>query len=127
MEPALLQSQSPEVHPHAAASPSHSRRARRTHRATLRWGSFRGFDETFLQFGQAAGFGGTQIPVQTLPQYGRSLFRLEELKSRRFTAFDRQQRIARSLAALREPVQFQVTMADWQWFDEHSDLEDEFE
>jgi hypothetical protein len=52
---------------------------------------------------------------------------LEELKARRFTLIGKEERIARSLAALREPPPFQLTLQDWERLEQTSDIEDEFE
>ncbi len=125
MEAALLQAQTPEL-ALPTVSLSHSRRARRTHRVVGQWG-FLGLYESFLRVGQAAGLGRPQMPSQTLRANDLPLSKLEQLKVRRFSTIGREDRIARSLAALREELPFQLTAADWQWLDEHSDIEDDFE
>jgi hypothetical protein len=56
-----------------------------------------------------------------------SLRKLNALKKRRFTPVGREERIAKSLAVLREPHSIRLTAVDWHWFDEHSDIQDELE
>src|ERR1700733_14248634 len=53
--------------------------------------------------------------------------KLQELKAQKFTLPGREERIARSLAALNEPTLIPMTRADWLWLDENSDVEDQFE
>jgi hypothetical protein len=112
-----------------AANPSqpglnqHSRRARRSHRGgpTLAHSS-----PSLLIFSNQA-LGGNQISVDFAPRFRRPVSKLDELKARKFTAADREHRIARSLAALHEPAQLHLSAVDWQWLDEHADAENEFD
>lgn len=53
--------------------------------------------------------------------------KLEELKARTFTLTGREERIARSLAALTRPSAIQLSEQDWEWLDENADLEDDLE
>jgi len=121
---ALSQVQSPDFPNQLRPTiPPHSRRARRGHRGGLSsaewWHRF--------SFPSRQGLGGTQVPIEITSTFERPLSKLEELKARRFTAVGREERIARSLAVLREPIAVRLSEIDWQWLDEHTDIEDEFE
>jgi len=119
---ALLQAQNPDIlkQSRTTAGP-HSRRTRRGHRsgpALTQWGRR-------LLFGQR--LGGAQVSFEIRPAFERPVSKIEELKMRRFTVVGREERIAQSLSALREPGAVQLSDADWHWLDEHADLENEFE
>lgn len=70
---------------------------------------------------------GIPIPLPVMKTPGRSLTRLEALIAKKFTAVGREERIARSLAALHEPAAIRLTEEDRRWLDENSNIEDEFE
>jgi hypothetical protein len=51
--------------------------------------------------------------------------KLAEAKRRRFTAEDKDERIARSLVALYQPSQIKLTREEWRQITEDADLEDQ--
>jgi hypothetical protein len=118
----LLQAQDPSaLNQSRTTSVLHSRRTRRGHRsgfALAQWARRTSFVQRL---------GGAQSPFEAPPVFERPVSKLEELKRRKFTVVGRDERIAQSLAALREPVATQLSVADWRWLDDHADLEDDFE
>ena len=71
--------------------------------------------------------GGTQEPAKSREPRKRPLSKLEQLKQVRFTALERKERIARSLAALQQTGAIQLSQEDWRWLDENAAIEDELE
>jgi len=125
---ALLGDQKPQIQGHLRPlGLTHSRRARRGHRGMPSQFHAEWRYDIFLKSGQAQVLGGTQVPIHILSSRTRPLTNLEELKARRFTAIGRDERMARSLAALSEPGAIHLTQADWQWLDENFAIEEEFE
>jgi hypothetical protein len=118
----LLQAQDPIIlNQPRSTNVQHSRRTRRGHRSGL----------ALAQWGRHTSpvqrLGGTQSPFEFVAVFERPVSKLEELKRRRFSVVGREERVAQSLDALREPAAVQLSVADWQWLNEHADLEDEFE
>jgi hypothetical protein len=129
VQAALVESQIPDYTGGSpAVASSHSRRTRRLHR-----GAGKGVavqihpGHEFVPLERVDGLGGAQIPSGTLVVFSRPLTKLDKLKARKFTPIGREERVAKSLAALREPPPIEMTAADWRWLDEHSDIQDELE
>jgi hypothetical protein len=120
---ALLAPQSPDIQIQPGNMGAHSRRRRlrrvevRAHR-DIRAGNM---------LGEFQVLGGTQMPLLNFFHDRRHLSNLEKLKLRRFTLLGRQQRIARSLAALRQPSTIHLDAAEWVRLVENSEIEEEFE
>jgi hypothetical protein len=115
---ALLAPQSVDIQIQLGTTGSHSRRRRvRVHR-DIRRGNV---------LSEVQVLGGAQMPLFNFFHDRRRLSNLEKLKLRRFTLLGRQQRIARSLAALHQPSTIHLDAAEWVRVVENSEIEEEFE
>jgi hypothetical protein len=83
--------------------------------------------ESGLRWLQPPKLGASQTAFLAGVSYAPHVNKLEELKSRRFTALGREERIARSLAALQQQSTIQLTPIEWQSIIENSEIEDDFE
>jgi hypothetical protein len=59
-------------------------------------------------------------------QTSKSSFKLSELKKQRFTPEGKDERIARSLAALNQQASIHLSPEEWQRIAEDPDIEDQF-
>jgi hypothetical protein len=82
---------------------------------------------SWLQFLQPTKLGASQATFPSSVAHAAYVNKLEELKLRRFTALGREERIARSLAALHRQSTIQLAPIEWRSVVENSDIEDEFE
>jgi len=103
---------------------THSRRRRR--RTEARPHSLATL-ESWLRWLQPPKLGASQTAFLTSVSYAPHINKLEELKLRRFTVLGREERIARSLAALHQQSTIQLTPIEWRSIVENSEIEDEFE
>jgi hypothetical protein len=70
---------------------------------------------------------GGQIDARAAVRRQVSRAKLEEAKSRRFTAEGKQERIAKSLAALNQASKIKLMPSEWRQIVEDLDLEDQFQ